>query len=137
MIYVVRLWDEKQPHEGTRLGTVRRPPRGLPKARQPEVYDVWLPELAPSPDLARWSRANPSRSWASFERRYRREMKDPAPRHLIGLLAFLSHDQNLSVGCYCDDYHQCHRSTLCQLLAEAGAEVGPIPNGEEEEWVDG
>ena len=139
MIYVVRLNDEKRAREGIRLGTVRRPPRGVPKASQLEYYDVWLPELAPSDELAKWSRAHPSRSWADFERRYIREMKRPTPSRLIGLLAALSRDRNLSVGCYCDDYDNCHRSALYRLLEEAGASLSILDDDDDDdddEWVD-
>ena len=121
MIRAVCLLDEKRPREGVRVGAVRRVPRGVPKAHHVDYYDVWLPELAPSDDLLRWRRDNPSRSWGSFVRKYRSEMKRPPAQRLIGLLATLSHKQNLSVGCYCGDLDTCHLSVLCELLRDQGA----------------
>jgi uncharacterized protein YeaO (DUF488 family) len=110
-----------------RLGTVRRPPRGVPKeefARR-NFYDVWLPELAPSQVLVNQAqRAETNGEWRSFERAYRREMSRPEARHLVELLAALSHRTNLSVGCYCEDESRCHRAVLRQLLLDAGADVG-------------
>jgi uncharacterized protein YeaO (DUF488 family) len=123
---VVRLGSERAPGEGLRVGTVRRPPRGVPKERHASEnwYDVWLPELAPSAELVKQAQAaaNPA-EWRAFERRYRAEMKAPAARHLLEVLAALSQDSNLSVGCYCENERRCHRSVLGQLLAEAGARM--------------
>lgn len=125
MIRVVRLGMPRQQGEGPRLGTVRRPPRGVKKqdyaAR--DFYDVWLPELAPSPKLFSSIKSRPltDASWRTFSRRYLAEMKRPETRHLIELLAALSHTCNISVGCYCENESRCHRSLLRELLAEAGA----------------
>ncbi len=124
-ITVVRLGTPRKPAEGLRLGTVRRPPRGVPKtefARQ-NFYDVWLPQLSPSPALvAIAQRSTDERSWRAFERRFRAEMKEPDAARLLDLLAALSHQTNFSVGCYCEDEERCHRSILRTLLAERGAE---------------
>jgi uncharacterized protein YeaO (DUF488 family) len=127
MIRVVRLGSPRLKNEGTRFGTVRRPPRGVPKhefaAR--DFYDVWLPELAPSGDVvtAAMSGEWTDKRWTQFTRTYRREMKEPAAQHLIVALAALSHQANFSVGCYCADASRCHRSILRELLREAGAEI--------------
>jgi uncharacterized protein YeaO (DUF488 family) len=126
-IRVVRLGTPRAPDEGMRLGTVRRPPRGIPKGEfaSRDFYDVWLPELAPSAALvAQAQRAETDRDWRTFERAYRREMSRPESRHLIDLLAALSHRTELSVGCYCDDESRCHRAVLSQFLRVAGADVG-------------
>ena len=128
-IRVVRLGAPRQPGEGLRLGTVRRPPRGVRKealARR-DYFDVWLPELAPSAPLISWARSEPlsPRRWATFARRYQAEMRKPAVRRLIALLAALSTRQELSVGCYCEDESRCHRSVLGELLRNAGAVMAP------------
>jgi len=123
-IRVVRLGSPRSPGEGLRVGTVRRPPRGVPKAEYAsrDLYDVWLPELAPSEELLKRARpAEDERSWRSFARRYRAEMKQPERRHLLDLLAALSRQTELAVGCYCADERRCHRSILRELLAERGA----------------
>ena len=123
-IRVVRLGSPRAPGEGLRVGTVRRPPRGVPKDEYAsrDLYDVWLPELAPSEALlARGRAADDERSWRAFERAYRAEMKQPERRHLVDLLAALSLKANFSVGCYCADESHCHRSILRELLAERGA----------------
>jgi uncharacterized protein YeaO (DUF488 family) len=108
-----------------RLGTVRRPPRGVPKAEyaKRDFYDVWVPELAPSPALFAWIKSRPltDANWRTYARRYRTEMKRPEPRRLIQLLAALSEGTNFSVGCYCENASRCHRSLLRELLEEAGA----------------
>ena len=110
-----------------RIGTVRRPPRGVRKedyaAR--DYFDVWLPELAPSAPLVSWALSEPftPKCWAAYERRYRQEMRQPAAKRLIALLAALSSQTNFSVGCYCEDETRCHRSLLKELLFEQGAEV--------------
>lgn len=125
-IRVVRLGSPRTPGEGVRVGTVRRPPRGVPKAEHAsrDFYDVWLPELAPSEGLVKQAlHASDERAWRSFARRYRAEMKRPEAAHLLALLAALSHQTNLSVGCYCADEEQCHRSVLKALLAEHGARL--------------
>jgi len=123
-IRVVRLGSPRLGREGLRIGTVRRPPRGVPKSEygSRDLYDVWLPELAPSEELLKRARAaDDERSWRAFARAYRAEMKQPERRHLVDLLAALSLKANFSVGCYCADESHCHRSILRELLAERGA----------------
>lgn len=125
-IRVVRLGSQRGAGEGLRLGTVRRPPRGVPKSQYASLgfYDVWLPELAPTAELVKHAQqATDDRAWRAFERRYRAEMKHPGPARLLELLAALSHDTNLAVGCYCVDERRCHRSVLRALLAEHGARL--------------
>ena len=126
-IRVVRLGSARLADEGPRLGTVRRPPRGVRKEdfSKLDFFDVWLPELSPSADVVSWAMAEPwtDKRWATFSRRYRSEMGTPAARHLIDLLATMSKQTDLSVGCYCEDESRCHRSVLRDLLAEAGATV--------------
>lgn len=124
-IRIVRLGSPRARSEGLRLGTVRRPPRGVKKddyARL-DYYDQWLPELAPSERLLSWARAKPltGARWPAFAERYRAEMRAPAAQRLIALLAALSAHADFSVGCYCEDESRCHRSLLRELLAEAGA----------------
>jgi uncharacterized protein YeaO (DUF488 family) len=127
MIRVVRLGSPRLKNEGPRFGTVRRPPRGVPRAEfaARDFYDVWLPELAPSGEVvaAALSSAWTQKRWNQFVRTYRREMKKAPAQHLIAALAALSHHANFSVGCYCVDTARCHRSVLRELLKEAGAEV--------------
>jgi uncharacterized protein YeaO (DUF488 family) len=124
-IRVVRLGTPRHPDEGPRLGTVRRPPRGVKKAdfARLDYFDVWLPELSPSAEIVSWAMADSwtDKRWAMFARKYRTEMALPAVRHLVELLATMSSHTNLSVGCYCEDEARCHRSLLRDLLAEAGA----------------
>jgi uncharacterized protein YeaO (DUF488 family) len=124
-IRVVRLGTPRARGEGLRLGTVRRPPRGVRKEDygRRDYFDLWLPDLAPSAPLVSWALSEPftERRWASYARRYRREMQAPAARRLVALLAALSSQANFSVGCYCADESHCHRSLLRELLAEAGA----------------
>jgi uncharacterized protein YeaO (DUF488 family) len=125
-IRVVRLGTPRIPGEGLRLGTVRRPPRGVPKSdyASRDFYDVWLPELAPSEDLVKIALSAPNeRQWQTFVRRYRAEMKQPAASRLLNLLAALSRHTALSVGCYCPDEARCHRSILKALLEEHGARL--------------
>jgi len=126
-VRVVRLGTARARGEGLRLGTVRRPPRGVPKAEfaRRNYYDIWLPELAPSASLASWGLSVPwtSARWRRFQRAYLREMGRPHTRHLITLLAALSHRTNFSVGCYCVDSTRCHRTLLRELLVDAGAKV--------------
>jgi uncharacterized protein YeaO (DUF488 family) len=127
---VVRLGTPRAPDEGMRIGTVRRPPRGVPKDQFASrgFYDVWLPELAPSQELvAQAQRAETDREWQSFERAYRREMSRPETRHLVELLAALSRRTNVSVGCYCGDESHCHRRVLRALLVDAGASLAADP----------
>lgn len=124
---IVRLGTPRNRSEGLRLGTVRRPPRGVRKndyARR-DFYDLWLPDLAPSAPLVAWALAEPwtPRRWAGFDRRYRAEMAKPSAQRLIALLAALSAATNFSVGCYCEDEAHCHRSILKKLLADAGARI--------------
>jgi uncharacterized protein YeaO (DUF488 family) len=124
-IRVVRLGTPRVPGEGIRLGTVRRPPRGVRKEEYAsrDFYDVWLPELAPSPELFAYAMAEPldGKRWTTYARRYRKEMSTPAAQHLVALLAALSHRIDLSVGCYCENENRCHRSLLREVLVAAGA----------------
>ena len=125
-IRVVRLGSPRSPGEGLRIGTVRRPPRGVPKAQHAsrDFYDVWLPELAPSAELVDLAlHATDARAWQRFVKDYRREMKEHAASRLLDLLAALSRQTSLAVGCYCSDESRCHRSVLRQLLVEHGAIV--------------
>ena len=126
-IRVVRLGMPREPGEGLRLGTVRRPPRGVRKRDYSRLdhFDLWLPDLAPSGRLLAWVRSGDltQRRWATFARRYRSEMAKPVPTRLISLLAALSAESRLSIGCYCEDATRCHRSLLRALLLEAGAAV--------------
>ena len=125
-IRIVRLGTPRAAGEGLRLGTVRRPPRGVPKSEHAsrDFYDVWLPELAPSEVLVKDAqRASDERTWRRFVTRYRTEMKRPETARLLGLLAALSRQTNFSVGCYCAEEIRCHRSVLKTLLKEHGAEL--------------
>ena len=124
-IRVVRLGSSRTPGEGLRLGTVRRPPRGVPKAEHAsrDFYDVWLPDLAPSESLVKEGlHAADEPAWRRFARRYRAELKRPEATRLLVLLAALSHRINLSAGCYCAEEARCHRSVLKALLLESGAD---------------
>jgi uncharacterized protein YeaO (DUF488 family) len=125
-IRVVRLGTARLQSEGPRLGTVRRPPRGVRKAdyARRNYYDAWLPDLAPSAALVRSVQGHPSdASWKRFEKQYRREMSRPQTQRLLEVLAQLSRNANFSLGCYCENEARCHRSILRQLLAEHGAAV--------------
>jgi uncharacterized protein YeaO (DUF488 family) len=128
-VHIVRLGSERLSDEGLRIGTVRRPPRGVPKAdfARRNFYDVWLPNLAPSETLLKQALAavanDDARDWKQFVRRYRQEMSTPEARALLDTLAALSHHGNFSVGCYCPDESRCHRSILRELLAERGARL--------------
>ena len=126
-IRVVRLGTPRAKGEGLRLGTVRRPPRGVKKAdfARLNYYDQWLPDLSPSAELVSWILGEPitPARWTTFTRRYRREMNEPVQRRLIALLAALSHQTDISVGCYCEDESHCHRSVLRDLLTEADARM--------------
>jgi uncharacterized protein YeaO (DUF488 family) len=126
-IRIVWLGTPRAPGEGVRLGTVRRPPRGVRKEEYASrnYFDLWLPELAPSSTLVSWAQSGQltPRRWETFVRRYRSEMARPEAKRLISLLAVLSSQAALSVGCDCEDESQCHRSVLRELLAEAGAKV--------------
>ncbi len=125
-VRVVRLGTPRLPGEGTRIGTVRRPPRGVPRNRYAadDWFDVWLPALAPSAALLTAARTWDAGAWARrFPARYRAEMARPDSGRLLDLLAALSHDTNFSVGCYCDDERRCHRGILRRLLEARGAAV--------------
>ena len=126
MIRIVRLGTPRVKGEGLRLGTVRRPPRGVPRAEfaSRDFYDAWLPELAPSEELVAFGlESTDAGTWRTFVRRYRAEMNRPAAARLLDLLAALSQDTALSVGCYCEDESRCHRSVLRDLLREHGARL--------------
>ncbi len=125
-IRVVRLGSSRAPGEGTRIGTVRRPPRGVPKAEfaTGNWYDVWHPLLAPSPETVKLGQhAATPQQWQAFRKKYRAEMAAPDAARTIELLAALSRHADFSVGCYCEDEARCHRSVLRELLCERGAEV--------------
>jgi uncharacterized protein YeaO (DUF488 family) len=125
-IAVLRLGSPRRPGEGVRLGTVRRPPRGVPRTEfaKRDFYDVWLPILAPSPELvAVGLRASDAKSWNTFVRRFRAEMNKPDAARVLDLLAALSHQTSFSIGCYCEDEDRCHRSVLRHLLADRGADI--------------
>jgi uncharacterized protein YeaO (DUF488 family) len=123
---IIQLGTPRAAGEGLRIGTVRRPPRGVPKTEfaSRNYYDVWLPEVAPSEQLVKTAqRATGAKGWNTFVKRYRGEMKRPEAARLLDLLTALSHQTNLSIGCYCEDENHCHRSVLRTLLAERGAEL--------------
>jgi uncharacterized protein YeaO (DUF488 family) len=125
-IRIVRLGADRYPGEGLRVGTVRRPPRGVAKTEysSKNFYDVWLPTLAPSSETVTLAqRAKNQREWTRFMRKYRTEMATPENRATLDLLAALSHQTDFSVGCYCPDESRCHRSVLRALLLERGAKV--------------
>lgn len=125
-VRIVRLGTPRAAGEGLRIGTVRRPPRGVAKARfsAEDWYDVWFPNLAPSAPLVDRARTAASAAdWNAFVRDFRAEMAEPGPRRDLDLLAALSHTAQFSVGCYCDDPARCHRSVLRALLAERGASI--------------
>jgi uncharacterized protein YeaO (DUF488 family) len=124
---VVRLGTPRTADEGLRLGTVRRPPRGVKKEdyARLDYYDVWVPDLAPSAELVSWLQSEPitDARWARFVKSYRTEMKDAKSERVLTLLAALSRQTNFSVGCYCETEERCHRSVLRELFREHGAEV--------------
>jgi uncharacterized protein YeaO (DUF488 family) len=125
-ITIVRLGSPREAKEGLRLGTVRRPPRGVPKSEYAsrDFYDVWLPNLAPSEKLLKDVKAAyDNKSWSRFERKFRSEMKAPDTARILDLLAALSRQTDFSVGCYCADERRCHRSILRRLLVERGAQL--------------
>ncbi len=127
VVRVVRLGTERSKDEGTRIGTVRRPPRGVPKAEfaSQNWYDVWYPNLAPSVETMKMAQAAETPAeWNAFVKKYKAEMAAPDAAHSIELLATLSHHNNFSVGCYCEDESHCHRSILRALLADKGAKIG-------------
>lgn len=126
VLRVVQLGSPRLPGEGLRIGTVRRPPRGVPKSdfASGNWYDCWYPNLAPSAEAVQAAqRATTEREWQAFGRRYRAEMATPENRRTLELLAALSHQANFSVGCYCADEARCHRSLLRELLLEHGAQL--------------
>lgn len=123
-IHIVQLGSPRTKHEGLRIGTVRRPPRGVPKAEfaARDFYDAWLPELAPSEALVKQAQgARSDRDFAAFAKKYRRELQRPERARLLALLAALSRSTMFSVGCYCQDPARCHRSVLRDALLEQGA----------------
>ena len=125
-VRIVRLGSPRAQDEGTRIGTVRRPPRGVPKSEfaTQNYYDVWFPTLAPSVETMKLGQqAATAKDWAAFARRYRAEMSAPDAARTLDVLAALSRQANFSVGCYCEDESRCHRSILRELLVERGAKV--------------
>ena len=125
-VRIVRLGSTRVPGEGLRIGTVRRPPRGVPKSEfsAQDWYDVWFPNLAPLPATVKAALvATTPREWTVFEKKYRAEMATPENRRTLDLLAAFSHRAEFSIGCYCADEARCHRSILRQLLQERGADV--------------
>jgi uncharacterized protein YeaO (DUF488 family) len=128
MIRIVQLGSPRQRGEGLRIGTVRRPPRGVPKTEfaARDFYDVWLPNLSPSAGLVKQAlAAADAKAWNAFVRTFRAEMAAPEASHVLDVLAALSHHTNLAIGCYCDDEARCHRSVLRELLVARGALVAP------------
>lgn len=125
-VRIVRLGTPRHPSEGTRIGTVRRPPRGVPKHQfsKQNWYDVWFPNLAPSvATMHLGQKAETPAQWSAFAKKYRAEMATPEAKHDLALLAVLSHTTDFSVGCYCEREERCHRSILRQLLVENGAKL--------------
>jgi uncharacterized protein YeaO (DUF488 family) len=125
-ISIVQLGSPRGANEGLRIGTVRRPPRGVPKSDYGarDFYDVWLPALSPSTQLvAEAKSAADAASWQRFRRKFRSEMGEPDAARILDLLAALSHQTNLAVGCYCEDEARCHRGVLRELLLERGARL--------------
>lgn len=125
-IRIIRLGSNRLPDEGLRIGTVRRPPRGVPKSEfsSGNWYDVWYPNLSPSPEVMKLGQeADTPEKWAQFEKRFKREMSEPDSAKTLDLLAALSHSANFSMGCYCESEKHCHRSVLRALLQERGAKL--------------
>lgn len=125
-ITLVRLGSPRKANEGLRLGTVRRPPRGVPKSEfaRRNYYDVWLPNLSPSQELVTQGLAAPDqKSWNAFVRKFRAEMNRPDAARLLDVLAALSQTADFSIGCYCENEDRCHRSVLRQLLSDRGADI--------------
>jgi len=123
-VRIVRLGEPRSKGEGVRIGTVRRPPRGVPANRfaKDDWYDVWYPELSPSPALvSKALHSEDDNTWRAFVKKFRAEMNEPAARRTLDVLAALSHGANFSIGCYCEDEARCHRSVLRALLEERGA----------------
>jgi len=125
-IRIVKLGSPRAPGEGTRIGTVRRPPRGVPKAEfaKRDYYDVWFPNLAPSLETMKLGQAAATDAeWKAFKKKYNAEMAEPEAQHALALLATLSAQTNFSVGCYCEEEARCHRSLLRELLKDKGARI--------------
>lgn len=125
-IRIVRLGSPREPDEGLRIGTVRRPPRGVRKEdfAAKDFFDVWFPNLSPSAELVKEAQsADDERSWSAFKKRFRAEMSRPDASKELDLLAALSHQTDMSLGCYCEKEERCHRSVLRELLAERGADL--------------
>ena len=125
-VRIVRLGSERAPDEGLRIGTVRRPPRGVPKAEYAarDIYDVWFPNLSPSEALLKqYFPIDDDKQWRSFKRKFLAEMKASGPGKDLDLLAALSHQTHFSIGCYCEDESRCHRSLLRDLLEKRGADL--------------
>ena len=125
-IRIVQLGSPRRPDEGVRIGTVRRPPRGVSKDRysKDNWYDIWYPELSPTPQLVAQAKSSQSQSeWNVFVRQFRRQMSEPAASRTLDLLSALSADANFSLGCYCEREDRCHRSVLRALLEERGAKI--------------
>jgi uncharacterized protein YeaO (DUF488 family) len=125
-ISIVQLGTPRKRGEGLRIGTVRRPPRGVPKSEfaRRDYYDVWFPNLSPSAELVHKAlAASNAREWAAFSRKFRREMSVPDRSRELDLLAALSHHTNISLGCYCEEESRCHRSVLRELLGERRADI--------------
>ena len=125
-IKIVRLGSPREPHEGLRIGTVRRPPRGVRKDdyASKDFFDVWFPNLSPSAELIKDAKAaDTERSWSVFKKRFRAEMSRPDASKELDVLAALSHQTNMSLGCYCENEARCHRSVLRELLIERGARL--------------
>ena len=125
-IRIVRLGTPRKPGEGTRIGTVRRPPRGVSKERfaADDWYDVWYPNLSPSPPVMQMAlHAKDDKEWAAFARKFKAEMAQPDASRSLDLLAALSHGSHFSMGCYCEDESRCHRSLLRELLVQRGADI--------------
>ena len=125
-IQIVRLGTLRNKNEGLRIGTVRRPPRGVKKSEYASQnwYDVWLPNVAPTSELMKLGQAAESdKEWSIFVKKYRTEMSVPEKNRILDLLAALSHNTNFSVGCYCENEARCHRSILRELLADKGAKL--------------
>lgn len=125
-IRIVRLGTPRASGEGLRIGTVRRPPRGVPKSEfgKRDFYDTWLPNLSPSaPLMAEGQAAQTDKEWAAFKRKFHGEMKQPEASHLLDMLAALSHQTSFAIGCYCEDENHCHRSVLRELLTARGAKI--------------
>jgi uncharacterized protein YeaO (DUF488 family) len=123
---IVRLGSPREKGEGLRIGTVRRPPRGVPKAEfaSRDYYDVWLPNLSPSAELvAKALKSETEKEWAAFVKAFKAEMNAPEPSKILDLLAALSHQTDISVGCYCENESRCHRSVLRELLASRNAKI--------------